>query len=124
MGAWIGTADRKPSYIPASSPEDAFAEPEQASVETAAVPAPEELPLTYPRLDDQFPLRLGSVGPRVERLKVWLMRNYGAQGVVTEAFDPATLDRVQRYLKVDQVSEALYQKHRMGQHVQFQSTVR
>lgn len=63
--------------------------------------------------NDQFPLTLGSKGQRVWNLKVYLLKNHGAGGIVTNEYDAITAERVKRFLKVDQVSEQLYKKLNM-----------
>lgn len=63
--------------------------------------------------NDEFPLTLGSVGQRVWNLKVYLLKNHGAGGIVTNVYDTLTAERVKRFLKVDQVSEQLYKKLNM-----------
>ena len=83
----------------------------------------DEEPEAIEYTDDAFPLKLGSKGPRVTRLKVWIMRNHGGAGVITDEFDPQTLKRVQRHFKADQVSKKVFTKHRMGKHVQEQKTM-
>lgn len=60
--------------------------------------------------DDAFPLRLGSTGDRVWKLRTYLLRKHGAKGIVTNEFTPVTLEQVRKYLKVDTVNEALYTK--------------
>jgi len=66
---------------------------------------------------DEFPLRLGSQGKRVERFQIWLMRNYGWEGKVTAKFDQKTLKRVQKHLKSDHVSKEMYFKLKMNRPV-------
>ena len=63
--------------------------------------------------DDEFPLTLGSIGQRVWNLKVYLLRNHGAGGIVTNEYDAITAERVKRFLKTDQVNEQLYRKLNM-----------
>lgn len=57
---------------------------------------------------DAFPLRLGSKGPHVERLQVWLMRNFGHFGKVTGELDQPTLERMQKYMKKSEVDQETY----------------
>ncbi len=64
---------------------------------------------------DEFPLRLGSKGKRVERLRIWLMRNYEWTGIISDEFDESTEKLLQRYLKKTQLDEATYHKLKMGQ---------
>ena len=65
-------------------------------------------------LADEFPLQLGSKGKRVERLQVWLLRNYGYTGKITKVFDEKTLVLVQKYLKTKTIDEKRYQQLEMG----------
>ena len=73
---------------------------------------------------DEFPLRARSTGPRVERLQVWLMRNYGYFGKISGAFDDKTLAKVQKHLGSDTVDEKTFNRYRMGNHVTEQVIVR
>lgn len=73
---------------------------------------------------DEFPLRLGSKGARVERLKVWLMRNFGWTGTITDSFDERTLDLLQKFLKKEQLDEATYYKLKMEKPVHEQVMTR
>lgn len=77
-----------------------------------------------PPVTDEFPLRLGSIGNRVERLQVWLMRNYGWTGKITGEFDEKTLALVKRFLKSDELDEATYYKMKMGKPVYEQTLMR
>lgn len=94
--------------------------PEEVSIpQSHSEPTADRIPL-----DDRFPLQLGSQGPRVVRLKVWLMRNYGGVGEIDDQFDTCTQARVERFLKVSEVSKKLFNRHRMGKHVQQQNPIR
>ena len=73
---------------------------------------------------DGFPLRLGSKGKYVERLQVWLLRNYGLVAKVSKVFDESTLAQVKKHLKTEMVSKALFNKYKMGNHVHQQLMVR
>lgn len=66
-----------------------------------------------PPKGDGFPLRLGSQGKRVERLQIWLMRNFGGIGTVNGKFDQTTEERLLRYLKTRELDEATYNKYKM-----------
>ncbi|MEO9870349.1 MAG: hypothetical protein ABJQ69_03540 [Ekhidna sp.] len=68
-------------------------------------------------LADEFPLRLASKGDRVERLHVWLMRNYGWTGIINDEFDHATEQKVVKYLKTYQIDEDTYQALKIGKPV-------
>ena len=72
---------------------------------------------SIPILDDSFPLRLGSQGPRVERLQVWLLRNGGHFGLLDDRFDARILKQVRKTLGTETVSRKDFRKHRMNQHV-------
>ncbi|QRM89519.1 hypothetical protein FG167_09845 [Lacinutrix sp. WUR7] len=64
--------------------------------------------LTEP--NDDFPLKLGSKGKRVEQLQVYLLKNYGAAGIVTDEFNAITNERVLKFLKVDKITEQLFEE--------------
>lgn len=83
----------------------------------------DDIELSIPE-GDEFPLRSGSTGPRVERLQVWLMRNYGYFGKISGAFDDKTLAKVQKHLGSDTVNEKTFNHYRMGNHVTEQVIVR
>lgn len=74
--------------------------------------------------NDQFPLKLGSQGPRVSRLQVWLLRNYGWTGAVTSTLDEKTANQMKRYLKTDALDEATYQKLKLDAPIQQQKIIR
>ena len=88
----------------------------------AATPKPEEIKKAPP-IGDEFPLRLGSKGDRVERLRVWLMRNYGWSGIITDEFDEKTQDQVKKYLKTIEVDENTFYKLKMGKPV-YEQTIK
>lgn len=79
-----------------------------------------ELQLT----DDSFPLKLGSRGPRVERLQVWLMRNYGRWGKIDGIFGRETEAELKKRLNKTMLDEGTYQRYRMGKHVNEQVIIR
>lgn len=83
----------------------------------------DDIELSVPE-GDEFPLRAGSTGPRVERLQVWLMRNYGYFGKISGSFDDKTLTKVQIHLGSDTVDENTFNRYRMGNHVTEQVIVR
>lgn len=68
-------------------------------------------------ISDEFPLQLGSKGNRVERLQVWLLRNYGYSSKVNSEFDEKTLALVKKHLKMDVIDEEIYNKLEMGKRV-------
>lgn len=92
---------------------------------TAAVTEPkaEEIKAAPP-IGDEFPLRLGSKGDRVERLRIWLMRNYGWTGTINDEFDKKTEGLVQKYLKETQVDEDVFYRLKMGKPVYEQTLKR
>ena len=63
-----------------------------------------------PEPTDDFPLKLGSKGKRVEQLQVYLLKNYGAAGIVTDEFNTITYERVLKFLKVNEITEQLFQE--------------
>lgn len=77
-----------------------------------------------PPVADEFPLRLGSKGDRVERLQVWLMRNYGWTGKITGEFDEKTEALLKRFFKKEHLDEATYEKMKMGKPVYEQTLMR
>jgi hypothetical protein len=79
---------------------------------------------TSPPVADEFPLRVGSKGPRVERLQVWLMRNYGRTGIVTGNFTEETEAELKKRLHKNKLDEGTYQRYRMGKHVHEQVFIR
>lgn len=76
------------------------------------LPVQEKKQTALPKADE-FPLRVGSKGKRVECLQVYLLRNHGWAGVVTGDFDYRTQERVERFLKSKEVSESTYDKLKM-----------
>jgi len=77
-----------------------------------------------PPVQDAFPLRLGSVGHRVERLKIFLMRNYGCFGKINQDFDEKTEALVLKHLGATQLDEKTYKQYKMGNHVTEQRIIR
>ena len=73
---------------------------------------------------DDFPLRLGSEGPKVIRLQVWLMRNFGWQGKLSGVLDQLTLQRMKKHLKTESLDEKTYYKHQMDRPIQQQKIIR
>lgn len=85
--------------------------------------APPATELAQP-MADEFPLRLGSEGKRVERLQVWLMRNYGWTGKISGVFDEKTEALVKRFLRKTMLDEDTYYKMKMGKPVYEQIVMR
>lgn len=77
-----------------------------------------------PPIADEFPLRFGSEGKRVERLQVWLMRNYGWTGKITGVLDEKTEALLKRFLKKVELDEATYYKMKMEKPVYEQIVMR
>lgn len=71
---------------------------------------------------DEFPLQLGSKGKNVERLQIYLLRNYGWAGIVTGIYDEKVQERVLKYLKVTSVSEALFNSLDMNEPITSQQS--
>lgn len=63
-----------------------------------------------PEPNDDFPLKLGSKGKRVEQLQVYLLKNYGAAGIVTNEFNTITHERVLKFLRVKEITEQLFEE--------------
>ncbi|WP_407264856.1 hypothetical protein R5N98_12400 [Tenacibaculum maritimum] len=64
--------------------------------------------------NDDFPLKLGSKGKRVHQLRVYLLKNHGTGGMISDEFDLIAQERVLKYLKVKKVSEKLFQERNMA----------
>lgn len=71
-------------------------------------------PKVLPEPNDDFPLKLGSKGERVQQLRVYLLKNHGTAGIITNEFNTVTEERVLRFLKVKEVSEQLFQERNMA----------
>ncbi|WP_339625488.1 hypothetical protein [uncultured Winogradskyella sp.] len=72
-------------------------------------------PEVPPEPNDDFPLKLGSKGERVQQLRVYLLKNHGAApGLITNEFDTVTEERVLRFYKVKEVSEELFQERNIA----------
>jgi len=88
--------------------------PKETPEQTKAVVSEKELvPTTLVPLskgDDQFPLKLGSKGQRVWKLRVYLLRHHAAQGIVSDELTPKAITQLRKYLKVETVDERLYNK--------------
>lgn len=73
---------------------------------------------------DEFPLRKGSKGPKVERLNVWLTRNHGWSGKITDEFDDSTEHKLVRMTRKNEIDERTYRKMRMERPVFEQKILR
>ncbi len=71
-------------------------------------------PEVIPEPNDDFPLKLGSKGERVQQLRVYLLKNHGTAGIITNEFDTVTQERVLKFLKVKEVSEQLFKERNMA----------
>lgn len=71
-------------------------------------------PEVLPEPNDDFPLKLGSQGERVRQLQVYLLKNHGTAGLVNDVFETVTQERVLKFLKVKEVSEALFLERNMA----------
>lgn len=74
--------------------------------------------------NDDFPLRLGSQGPRVAKLQVWLLRNYGWTGKVTDLLDEKTEKQMKRFLKTDALDQATYERLKLDAPLHQQKIIR
>ncbi|MCB9448697.1 MAG: hypothetical protein H6585_10170 [Flavobacteriales bacterium] len=72
---------------------------------------------------DEFPLRLGSRGKRVERLNIWLMRNFGHTGVVSDVFDEITGRQLMKALKKTELDKENYLRYGMEKPVHEQKVM-
>ena len=115
------TASAAPEVAPPAPMEVSYRKPDQieksASDETEGTVSEVSEQV---EADDRFPLRLGSQGPRVERLQVWLQRNLGHFGVINDRFEERLLPLLRKALGTEELSRYLYKKHRMNQHIQRQ----
>lgn len=109
----------EPVIIPDNYLPDVKEEKEAKVITLEPIPVIPQLPVA-----DEFPLRLGSKGPRVERLQVWLLRNYGHTGKVTGKFDELTEAELNRRLNKTELDESTFQRYRMGKHVHEQVIIR
>jgi len=97
--------------------------PEPTEKQSPATGKEQKLTLP-PKGDDDFPLTYGSAGPRVIRLQVWLMRNFGWRGKLSGHLDEGTLQLMKKHLKTEALDEKQYNKYRMDRPVQQQKIIR
>jgi hypothetical protein len=123
--AEVKPAEQQPVTEPVS-PVEPIVNQEPLAVETEARDVREDSSPLAPIIEtgDQFPLQLGSKGKRVERLQVWLMRNYGLSGTISGVFDTNTEQQVIRRLHLDAIDEATYKKYRMEKPVHEQVVIK
>jgi hypothetical protein len=74
-------------------------------------------PIQTVKENDDFPLALGSVGKRVERLQVFLMRHFGGAGAISNVYDQETHERVLKYLKRKNIDQVTYDRLQMDKMV-------
>ena len=72
---------------------------------------------------DEFPLRFGSKGKRVERLQVWLQKNYGTFGIINDTFDANLEKIVVKRFQRPFVTETDYNSKQMGLPVHHQDAI-
>lgn len=96
---------------------------ERQNDKSAHLSSPEKQQKAVP-LADEFPLRLGSKGKRVERLKIWLMRNHGHFGIINDEFDQKLEELVMKKFKKSFVTEKVYRSKKMGQPIQKQPIIK
>lgn len=97
--------------VPLQKPQD-FESPLEHDLESTKTAQKTKAVLkskTVPPNDD-FPLKIGSKGKRVTALQTYLLKHHGYGGLVTDDFDNTTAARVKRFLKVESVSEVLFNK--------------
>jgi hypothetical protein len=76
-----------------------------------------EVKIEEPRIiGDDFPLRMGSEGQRVERLQVFLLRNFG-RVKVNGVFDQETEDQLKKRLNKTTLDERTYNHYKMEKHI-------
>lgn len=105
-----------------SQPKTCKAKARATSLPKTGTAFPPAQPVPPPQ-GDEFPLRLGSRGKRVERLQVWLMRNYGWTGKITDVFDKKTQKLLKRFLNKTALDQATYNKRKMGNPVHLQPVI-
>jgi len=64
--------------------------------------------------DDNFPLRMGSVGKRVEQLQMFLLKHWGWQGKIDGKFGEQTQRAVEKYLQLSEITENIYNAYNLG----------
>ncbi len=93
-------------------------------IEKSVRPVQKEISVETPVLDDSFPLKKGSKGPKVERLNVWLTRNHSWTGKITDQFDDQTEYKLRRLTRNTEVDEKTFNRMKMGRPVFEQKIVR
>ena len=64
--------------------------------------------------DDNFPLRMGSVGKRVEQLQAFLVRKFGANVVANGIWDEKTQIAVEKHLKQKEISQNVFEAYNLA----------
>jgi hypothetical protein len=64
--------------------------------------------------DDSFPLRMGSVGKRVEQLQAFLVRKFGANVIANGIWDEKTQIAVEKHLKQKEISQNVFEAYNLG----------
>lgn len=124
----LGSKPKSPKITP-------VADPVESTPEIACVKPLVEVPVANVAIEetatnpsapvrDEFPLRMGSMGTRVERLKVFLMRNYGVFGKINTYLDAQTIAFMQKHLGVCQLDQVTFDRFKMGHHVTEQKIIR
>jgi len=103
----VAKAPLKAHTVVTQTPEETPEPPEavpptKQEVDTVLIP--------LPKGDNRFPLQLGSKGQRVWKLRAYLLRNHGAQGIISDELTPEAMAQLRKYLKVETVDENLYNK--------------
>jgi hypothetical protein len=65
--------------------------------------------------DDSFPLRMGSVGKRVEQLQAFLVRKFGANIIANGIWDEKTQIAVEKHLKQKEISQSIFDAYNLSQ---------
>jgi hypothetical protein len=113
------------SLIPLRVPEERLDEvPEVMPVASIQPLARRSVSASPAPVADEFPLRKGSKGKRVERLQVFLMRNYGHNGKVTGVFDEQTEAELKKRMHKTVLDRQTYENYRMGNPIHEQVVIR
>jgi hypothetical protein len=64
--------------------------------------------------DDSFPLRMGSVGKRVEQLQAFLVRKFGANIIANGIWDEKTQIAVEKHLKQKEISQSIFDAYSLS----------
>jgi hypothetical protein len=117
LGVGVSTKRKKPKKKCGCEDE------EQPELETEQISEPEikenvqSTSSIQTKANDDFPLALGSVGKRVERLQVFLMRHFGGAGLISKIYDEETHQRVMKHLKRKNIDRVTYDRLQMDKMV-------